>query len=77
MANLVAGRPVVPELIQDDFVPERVADAALEILTDPAAASRMRAALRDVRSRLGTAGASRRAAQAILDVAHRERSSSG
>jgi lipid-A-disaccharide synthase len=77
MANLVAGRSVVPELIQDDFVPERVAEAALEILTDPAAASRMRAALREVHARLGTAGASRRAAQAILDVAHRHRASSG
>jgi lipid-A-disaccharide synthase len=76
MANLVAGRTVVPELIQDDFVPERVADAALEILTNADAAVRMRAALHQVRSRLGEPGASRRAAQAVVDVARRNSATS-
>ena len=38
MANLVAGRRVVPELMQDEFVPERVAEEALKVLTDPASA---------------------------------------
>ena len=37
MANLVAGRRVVPELIQDDFTPDAVADEALRVLTDPVA----------------------------------------
>jgi lipid-A-disaccharide synthase len=71
MANLVAGKRVVPELIQDDFVPERVAAAALELLTRPDAAARMRADLREVRARLGEPGASRRAARAVLEVANR------
>ena len=69
MANLVAGRRVVPELIQDDFVPERVAAEALAVLTDPAAAARVRRDLADVRQRLGSPGASARAARAVLDVA--------
>jgi lipid-A-disaccharide synthase len=69
MANLVAGRRVVPELIQDAFTPDAVAQEAIDILTNDARASRMRADLRDVRQRLGTAGASRRAAAAVLDVA--------
>jgi lipid-A-disaccharide synthase len=69
MANLVAGRRVVPELIQDDFTPESVAAAALEILTSPERARQVRQELRDVRLRLGTPGASDRAAQAVLDVA--------
>jgi lipid-A-disaccharide synthase len=69
MANLVAGRRVVPELIQDAFTPGAVAQEAIDILTNDARASRMRADLRDVRQRLGTAGASRRAAAAVLDVA--------
>ena len=69
MANLVAGKRVVPELIQDDFTPERVAREALAILTDPARATAMRRALADVRSRLGTTGASARAARAVLQVA--------
>jgi lipid-A-disaccharide synthase len=71
MANLVAGRPVVPELIQDDFVPERVAAEALNVLTDPAVAARVRADLGEVRARLGDPGASARAARAVLEVARR------
>jgi lipid-A-disaccharide synthase len=69
MANLVAGRRVVPELIQADFTPERVAAEAIPLLTDPAKASAMRAALREVREKLGEPGASRRAAEAVLTVA--------
>jgi lipid-A-disaccharide synthase len=71
MANLVAGKRVVPELIQHDFTPERVAAAALEVLTRPDVAARMRADLREVRARLGEPGASQRAARAVLAVAHR------
>jgi lipid-A-disaccharide synthase len=74
MANLVARRRVVPELIQQDFTPAAVAREALAVLQDPAAASRVRADLRAVRARLGGPGASRRAAQAVLDVAARKRS---
>jgi lipid-A-disaccharide synthase len=73
MANLVAGRRVVPELIQDEFTPERVASEALRVLTDPAHAAAVRLALRDVRGKLGTPGASRRAAQAVIEVARHER----
>jgi lipid-A-disaccharide synthase len=69
MANLVAGRTIVPELIQDDFTPEAVATHALTLLCDAAAAARMRADLAGVKARLGTAGASRRAAQAVIEVA--------
>ncbi len=73
MANLVAGRRVVPELIQDDFTPERVAAEALRVLTDPAHAASVRRDLHEVRGRLGTPGASRRAAEAVLDVARMKR----
>lgn len=69
MANLIAGRRVVPELIQEAFTPDRVADAAIPLLTDPAKAAAMRAGLREVRERLGTPGASDRAAAAVLAVA--------
>jgi lipid-A-disaccharide synthase len=73
MVNLVAGRRVVPELIQDGFTPETTAQHALRVLTDPAFAARVRADLAGVRASLGTEGASRRAAEAILDVAHRRK----
>ena len=51
--------------------PERVADEALRVLTDPAKAAAVKRDLRDVHTRLGTRGASRRAAQAVLDVARK------
>jgi lipid-A-disaccharide synthase len=69
MANLVAGRRVVPELIQEAFTPDRVAAEALRVLTDPSHAAAVRRDLHDVRGRLGTPGASRRAAEAVLEVA--------
>ncbi len=69
MANLVAGRRVVPELIQHDFTPESVAREATRLLTDRPYADRMRADLREVTNRLGSPGASRRAAEAVLEVA--------
>lgn len=69
MPNLVAGQRVVPELIQDDFTAERTADEAVSLLTDTARRDAMRAALQGVRERLGTPGASGRAAEAVLKVA--------
>ncbi|MEN3338433.1 MAG: lipid-A-disaccharide synthase [Acidobacteriota bacterium] len=69
MANLIAGRRVVPELIQDAFTPDAVATEALRVLTDPVHAARVRNDLAAVRAQLGGPGASARAAQAVLDVA--------
>lgn len=68
MVNLVAGRPVVPELIQDAFTPAAVAREATSLLTDGSRAEVMRQDLAEVRARLGDAGASRRAAEAVLSV---------
>lgn len=69
MVNLVAGKKIVPELIQDAFTPEAVAQEALDVLTNPVRAAAVKRDLEAVRARLGTAGASRRAAEAVLDVA--------
>jgi lipid-A-disaccharide synthase len=66
MANLVAGRRIVTELIQDDFTADRVASEAVRLLTDAAAADTMRRELATVRARLGAPGASGRAADAVL-----------
>jgi lipid-A-disaccharide synthase len=69
MPNLIAGRRIVPELIQDDFTPARVAAQTVALLTDRPLHSRTREALRRVREQLGSSGASGRAADAVLEVA--------
>jgi lipid-A-disaccharide synthase len=71
MPNLIAGRRVVPELIQEEFTPERVAAEAIGLLTDLTRYDVMREALRGVKDRLGSSGASGRAAAAVLEVAAR------
>lgn len=71
MPNLVAGRRIVPELIQADCTPDRIASEAIALLTDVDRHTRTREALRGVRERLGAPGASGRAADAILEVAAR------
>jgi lipid-A-disaccharide synthase len=68
MPNLVAGRRIVPELLQEGFTPEAVAAETLRYFEDREYADRTRAALRDVRRRLGAGGASRRAAEQVLAV---------
>ena len=69
MVNLVAGHPVVPELIQESFTPANVAREALTLLQNSQAAAEMQRALADVRSRLGAPGASARAAKAVWGTA--------
>jgi lipid-A-disaccharide synthase len=71
MPNLVAGRRVVPELIQEDLTAARVAAETVRLLTDDAVRSAACEGLREVRTRLGAAGASARAAQAVLEAARR------
>lgn len=66
MANLIAQKSIVPELIQADFTPERVADAVLPLLGP--AGDAMRAALAEVRLRLGAPGASGRAAVVVAGL---------
>jgi lipid-A-disaccharide synthase len=71
MPNLVAGRRVVPELMQQGFTPQRVAEETVALLLDADRHARVREDLRVVRERLGSPGASARAATAILEVAAR------
>jgi lipid-A-disaccharide synthase len=69
MVNLIAGKRIVPELIQDACTADRVAAEALPMLTDAARAAEIRRELAEVRRRLGSPGASRRAAEQILTIA--------
>jgi len=65
LVNLVLGRRIVPELIQGDANPERIAEESARLLTDAAARNAMRAALAELRGRLGERGASGRAAAEV------------
>ena len=60
----------MPELIQSDFTAERTSTEALKFLTDRDLYDRTRQALTNVRRQLGSPGASARAAEAVLEVAH-------
>jgi lipid-A-disaccharide synthase len=73
LVNLVSERRVVPELIQGEANPERIAAEAERLLTDAAAREEMRAGLAGLRGRLGEGGASGRAAAAVAEMLTDER----
>ena len=62
MVNLIAGRRVVPELIQDQFTSEAVVEEVRKLLESSAARDEMKAGLAEVRTKLGPGGAIERAA---------------
>ncbi len=65
LVNIVAEREICPEFIQGGARPEAIADAASAVLTDPIGWQKMREPLDEVRRRMGSPGASLRAAAAI------------
>ncbi|MGB7844671.1 MAG: lipid-A-disaccharide synthase [Candidatus Acidiferrum sp.] len=68
MVNLIAEKLIVPELVQNDFTPEKVAGEVLRLLQDPNARAAMRTGLAEVRKRLGPPGAVERAAEIIAGL---------
>jgi lipid-A-disaccharide synthase len=70
MVNLVAGKRIVPELIQDGFTPETAADEVVKLLQDSASRDAMVREIREVKRKLGGPGASRRAAEAVVRLVH-------
>jgi len=68
LVNIVAGKRIVPELIQDEVTPKKIADAITLMLTDQAYYNRIRADLTEVKKRLGESGASKRAALVVKEL---------
>jgi lipid-A-disaccharide synthase len=68
MVNLIAGKRVVPEMIQKDFTPERLAGETVRLLRSPDALADMRHGLAAIREKLGPPGATERAAEIIVDM---------
>ncbi|MGE5584680.1 MAG: lipid-A-disaccharide synthase [Bacillota bacterium] len=67
--NILAGRRVVPELLQDEARGETIAREVLRILDAPGYAARMAEDLARAREALGSPGALERAARLVLEVA--------
>jgi lipid-A-disaccharide synthase len=68
LPNLIAGRKVAPELLQNDLTAERLAHEIVTLIDDPERRKQMRAELAEVRARLGETEASGRAARRIIEL---------
>lgn len=66
LVNIVAGKALVPELLQHEATVERLAREVTRLLTDQQAYGNIVAGLQAVRASLGDPGASRRAAEVVL-----------
>jgi lipid-A-disaccharide synthase len=66
MPNVIAGREIVPEFIQHEAKPERIAAIARELLENASKREAMQSELAAVVSNLGGSGASERAARLVL-----------
>jgi lipid-A-disaccharide synthase len=67
MANIVAGEKIVPEFIQFQASPQKIAHTVLSLLNNPAEISRIKEGLLRVKKLLGEPGASYRAARLVLE----------
>ena len=68
LPNIVAGRSVLPELIQGECTPEKAAAAAEELL-EPGRFARLQQDLQEVKEKLGAPGAVKRVAELVLRLA--------
>ncbi len=68
MVNLIAGRRVVPEMIQEEFTATATAEEVARLLQSAAARDEVRARLAEVRARLGSGGAIDNAARIIAGL---------
>jgi lipid-A-disaccharide synthase len=68
LPNIVAGRLIEPELLQDDCTPEKIAATALELLA-PERFAQLQRDLQEVKDKLGEPGAVRRVAELVLRTA--------
>jgi len=67
LVNIVAGEKIVPELVQHDATPEKIAGAMTEIMGNPEYYKQIQNKLAGVHAQLGETGASIRAASIVLD----------
>jgi lipid-A-disaccharide synthase len=66
LPNILAGRRIVPELLQFRVTPNRLANLALSLLEDSQELEEMKAELDKVTRKLGEPGAIERAARIVV-----------
>lgn len=71
LPNILAGREIVPELLQQRMTPMAIADAVVDLMRDPARRDVMRAELLRLAGDLGEPGAAGRAAGEVLRLLDR------
>ncbi len=69
LPNIVAGKRIIPELLQYEVNADNIAREAIALLPSTAAGKQAREGLRQVKQRLGAGGAVKRTAQVVLDAA--------
>ena len=72
LVNLIAGCALVPELIQAEANPERIAAEVRDIVTRRGKTKEMKASLAEIRGKLGAPGASQRTARIACDMLLKE-----
>ncbi len=70
MPNILAGKEMIPEFIQQDAVPERIAERVWTLYSDPVQRKEMVDGMTGVSKLLGEKGGGRRAAEAVLRELH-------
>lgn len=66
LVNIVAGKKIIQEFIQQDAQPDLISEAVLNLIANQEARQKVIRDLEEVKSSIGPAGASERAARAIL-----------
>jgi lipid-A-disaccharide synthase len=70
LPNLIAGRDIVPELLQTELTPTALTELSLDFLQNPQKRKTQREALQTVHAQLGTAGAAERTAELVFLFIH-------
>jgi lipid-A-disaccharide synthase len=71
LVNLIAGKKVVPELIQEEASAARIADKVIKMLSDPSGLKQLSLELLSLRDKLGGPGASGRVAEIAFSMLER------
>ena len=77
LPNLIAGKRIVPELLQDALTPDTLTEHILDLLQNPEKRDAQRDSLTAVYQQLGERGAAERTAQLVLEQVALARNSTG